>query len=269
MRFVEHGDTFQDMVLFGKTRRRERMRAEPFPDQWRRFIEIRVPMFARLDVDDQRELLGHTRVLIEEKHFEGAGGLVMRDEVRVTIAAQAAFLLLHRETDYFQRLTSIIVYPTGYVAESKRADGGIWSEGEDHLLGHTQRTLGALVLSWDDVKSGAADPNDGHNLVLHEFAHQLDFEDGSTDGTPLLDSRAQAEAWARVFGLELEALRRAADNGEATLLDPYGAQDPAELFAVATETFFERAEELSVRHPTLYAELARFYRQNPALWPTQ
>jgi MtfA peptidase len=223
-------------------------------------------MVSRLTIADQDELLGHTRVLLEEKHFEAAGGLLMRDEVRVTIAAQAAILLLHRPTDYFSRLTSIIVYPTGYLAGGSHVDGGVWSEGEEHLLGHTQRDLRALVLAWDEVRAGAADPYDGENLVLHEFAHQLDFEDGSTDGTPALDTGAQMRAWATVLGDELEALRQAADAGEPTLLDPYGAEDAAEFFAVATETFFERAEELSRQHPRLYAELRRFYAQDPIAW---
>jgi Mlc titration factor MtfA (ptsG expression regulator) len=254
------------MVFSRKSRRRERLRAEPFPDHWRRMIETRVPMFARLAPDDQHELLGHVRVLLEEKHFEGAAGLLMRDEIRLTIAAQAAMLLLHRDTDYFPRLTSIIVYPTGYVAADARAEGGIWSEGDEHLLGHTQRDLRALVLAWDEAKAGAADPDDGHNLVLHEFAHQLDFEDGSTDGTPVLGSGAEVRAWARVFENELEALRQAADAGEPTVLDPYGAEDPAEFFAVATETFFERGAMLRQRHPRLYDELRRFYRQEPADW---
>src|SRR5688572_17039622 len=221
------------MVFSTKARRRERLRAEPFPEPWRRMIEVRVPAFGRLSAEDQRELLGHTRVLLEEKHFEGAAGLLMRDEVRLTIAAQAALLLLHRDTDYFPRLKSIIVYPSGYVAsETSRDEGGIWSEGDESLLGHTQRDLRAIVLAWDEAKSGAADPNDGDNLVLHEFAHQLDFEDGSTDGTPALDSGAQARSWAEVLGAELDALRHAADAGEPTLLDPYGAEDPAEFFAV-------------------------------------
>ena len=255
------------MVFSRKSRRRERLRAERFPDHWRRIIETRVPMFARLSPDDQRELLGHVHVLLEEKHFEGAGGLLMRDEVRVTIAAQAAVLLLHRDADYFPRLTSVIVYPTGYVArEATSADGGIWSEEDEPLLGHTQRDLRALVLAWDDAKAGAADPDDGHNLVLHEFAHQLDFEDGSTDGTPVLASGAAVREWARVFEAELKALRRAADAGEPTVLDPYGAEDPAEFFAVATEAFFERAAELRRRHAPLYDELRRFYRQDPAAW---
>ena len=254
------------MPLFGKSHRRARLRGEPFPDPWRRIVDIRVPIFSRLTPEDQQELLGHARVLLEEKHFEGAGGLLMRDEIRVTIAAQAALLLLHRETDYFPRLTSVIVYPSGYVATHARAEGGIWSEGEEDLAGHTQRDLRALVLAWDDAKAGAADPDDGRNLVLHEFAHQLDFEDGSTDGTPLLETGAQARSWAQVFGAELEALRRAADASEPTLLDPYGAEDPAEFFAVATETFFERGAELARRHPRLYAELRRYFRQDPARW---
>jgi Mlc titration factor MtfA (ptsG expression regulator) len=255
------------MVFTRKSRRRQRLRAEPFPEQWRRLVETRVPVVKRLSPADQQELLGHALVLLEEKHFEGAGGLLMRDEVRVTIAAQAALLLLHRDTDYFPRLTSIIVYPSGYVArEAMRAEGGIWSEEDEHLLGHTQRDLRALVLAWDEVRAGAADPDDGVNLVLHEFAHQLDFEDGATDGTPALDTGAEERAWAQVLGEELEALRRAADAGDPTLLDPYGAEDPAEFFAVATETFFERGVELRARHPRLYAEMRRFYRQDPAAW---
>lgn len=224
-------------------------------------------MVARLPVEDQAELLGHARVLLEEKHFEGAGSLLMRDEVRVTIAAQAAVLLIRREADYFPRLTSIIVYPTGYVAnEATHTEGGIWSEGEDHLLGHTGRDLHALVLAWDEVRAGAADPEDGQNLVLHEFAHQLDFEDGYTDGTPPLDSSAGIRSWAEVLGRELEQLRRAAESGDPTVLDPYGAEDPAEFFAVATEAFFERADDLSRHHPRLYDELRRFYRQDPTTW---
>ena len=224
-------------------------------------------MVARMPVDDQAEVLGHARVLLEEKHFEGAGSLLMRDEVRVTIAAQAAVLLVHRDVDYFPRLTSIIVYPTGYVAtESVHAEGGIWTEGDDHLLGHTGRDLHALVLAWDEVRAGAANPTDGQNLVLHEFAHQLDFEDGYTDGTPALETGAGVRSWASVLGRELEELRRAADAGDPTVLDPYGAEDPAEFFAVATEAFFERAEDVARHHPRLFDELRGYYQQDPTTW---
>lgn len=245
-------------------RRRAKLRAQPFPAEWRRIVERNVPIFRRLSRDDQAELLGHVQVFLAEKHFEGAGGLELTDEIRVTIAAQACLLLLHRDTDYYPKLKSILVYPTGYVAhEARSVGGGIWEEGDDDLLGHTQQRLGALVLAWDAAQHGALQPTDGENLVLHEFAHQLDFEDDVTNGTPPLASRAEYLAWGRVMSEEFEALRAAEEEGRPTLIDQYGATDPAEFFAVITEAFFERPHALKRRHPELYERLASFYRQDP------
>ena len=182
----------------------------------------------------------------------------------MTIAAQACLLLLHRETDYYPDLTSILVYPTAYTEDSVRhVGGGIWEEGPEHRLGHTGRGLGALVLAWDAASHGARDPNDGQNVVLHEFAHQLDFENRTADGTPALETHAQYLAWARVMSAEFNALRRAEAQGASTVLDGYGATNPIEFFAVATEAFFERPRELKAKHPELYAELQKFFRQNP------
>lgn len=209
-------------------------------------------------------------VLLAEKHFEGAGGLVLTDEVVVTIAAQACLLLLHRETDYYPELTTILVYPGGYTERGEwHVGGGVWEEGEEDRLGHTARGLRALLLAWDEVKRGAAHPADGRNLVLHEFAHQLDFEDRHTDGTPAFRSAAEYRAWADVATREFEALRHAAEAGVPTLLDTYGASDRAEFFAVATETFFERPRALQARHPELYAALQKYFRQNPAVWSAE
>src|ERR1700694_5356435 len=164
-----------------KRRRRARMRTQPVPPAWRAIVERNLPIFSRLSADDQRELLGHTQVFLAEKHFEGAGGLELTDEIRVTIAAQACLLLLHRETDYYPHLVTILVYPSGYTAyEARHLEGNIWEDGGQDRLGHTARRLGAMVLAWDSAKRGAADPSDGRNLVLHEFAHQLDFEDFQT-----------------------------------------------------------------------------------------
>src|SRR5437762_12261548 len=168
---------------FSKQRRRQQLKAKPFPAAWRLSITRNVPIFRRLPPPDQIELLGHIQIFLAEKHFEGCGGLEMTDKIRVTIAAQACLLLLHRKTDYYPQLTTILVYPSGYIAYEKRhVEGNIWQEGEEGRLGHTGRRLGALVLAWDAVKRGAADPYDGENLVLHEFAHQLDFEDYGCDG---------------------------------------------------------------------------------------
>jgi len=253
-----------------KSRRRARLRSQPAPDAWRAILERNLKIFTRLAADDQAELLGHTQVFLAEKHFEGCGGLELTDEIRVTIAAQACLLLLHRETDYYPELVSILVYPSGYTAvEERHVGGGIWSDAAEDRLGHTGQRLRALVLAWDAARSGAAAPTDGENLVLHEFAHQLDFENQRSDGTPALETRGDYLAWARVMSAEFEALRDATDSGVPTLLDGYGATDPAEFFAVVTEVFFERPRALRKLHPALFSQLERFYRQDPTTYSAE
>jgi hypothetical protein len=259
-------------MVFGflKKRRRERLRAQPVPPEWRAIVERNLRIFRRLPREDQTELLGHVHVFLAEKQFEGCGGLELTDEICVTIAAQACLLLLHRETDYYPELISILVYPSGYTAEGERqVTEHIWEEGPDERFGHTAHHLRALVLAWDAAKRGAADPADGENLVLHEFAHQLDFEDVAGDGTPALNTRAEYLAWARVMNAEFAALRAAEAADAPTVLDSYGAESPAEFFAVATETFFERPRALQAKHPALYAELQRFFRQDPVRYSAE
>lgn len=258
-------------MVFGLTRRRRnRLRAQPVPPEWRAIVEQNVAVFRRLSPEDQRELLGHMQVFLAEKHFEGCGGLELTDEIRVTIAAQACLLLLHRDTDYYPQLISILVYPSGYTSEETvPVGGGVWEEGEHARLGETAQNLGALVLAWDSARYGAAEQADGGNVVLHEFAHQLDFEDHTTDGTPALDSRNEYAAWARVLSAEFAALRAADDAGTPTLLDKYGATNPAEFFAVVTEAFFERPRALRERHPALFEQLERFYRQDPTAYSAE
>jgi Mlc titration factor MtfA (ptsG expression regulator) len=253
------------MILgFLKRRRRRRVRMRPFPAAWESVIARNVAVFPRLPAKDQAELRGHVQVFLAEKYFEGCGGLAITDEIRVTIAAQACLLLLHRETDYYPRLVTILVYPSAYITQEDRYLGNdIWEEGPDGRLGHTGPRMGSLVLAWDEAKRGGADPADGTNLILHEFAHQLDFEDSETDGVPLLAGRCEYLSWARIMRREFEKLRVADEEGEPTLLDTYGSTNPAEFFAVATEAFFEQPAALRARHPELYGELARFFHQNP------
>ncbi len=258
--------------MFGvlKQRRRRQLRSRPFPKKWRSIIARNVPFFGRLPADDQKELLGHVQVFLAEKHFEGCGGLQLTDEIRLTIATQACLLLLHRKTDYYPRLTTILVYPSGYVVDERRhLEGGVWQEGKEGRLGHTGGQMGSMVLAWDAAKQGATDPSDGKNLVLHEFAHQLDFEDSAADGVPALTSRREVSSWAEVMKMEFAALRAADATGIPTLLDTYGATNPAEFFAVATEAFFERPRALRGRQPRLYNELQRFFRQDPALYSSE
>ncbi len=253
--------------MFGFLRRRQRqhLRDQPFPEAWLQIIEKNVPYYRRLSEADRRELQGDVQVFLAEKHFEGCGGLLLTDEVRVTIAAQACLLLLHRENDDYHRLITILVYPSAYVAKGIEAiGGGVVLEGDQARLGEAWQS-GVVVLSWDDVLQGAADIHDGHNVVLHEFAHQLDQEDGASDGAPILAHRSLYIPWARVLSAAYEQLRSDEQHHRNTVLDKYGATNPAEFFAVATECFFEKPTKLKRKHPELYEELKTYYQQDPEL----
>ncbi len=222
------------------------------------------PRYLRLSPADRDELERCIQIFLAEKRFESAAGQPITDEVRVTIAAQACFLLLHRNTAVYPGLFSIIVYPGEYVAHDRRRDErGFIAEGLQVRRGETAGR-GALVLSWSDVVRGASDAHGGRNIVFHEFAHELDRESGSFDGAPILPQPATNRAWARTLSAEFRALRERLARGEPTDLDPYGATNPAEFFAVVTESFFQRPDELQQAHPKLYEELRRFYRQDPA-----
>ena len=247
-----------------RQRRRRRLRARPFPKEWLTLIQRHVVFFPKLSASDRTELLGHIQVFLAEKRFEGCGGFAITDEVRVTIAAQACLLLLHRETNYFPGLLTILVYPLSYmVQEDHQVGEHVWEEGTVNRLGETARRMGSLVLSWGAVKHGAADPSDGKNVVLHEFAHQLDFENHAADGVPGLATREEQLAWSEVMRTEFASLRTADETGIPTLLDTYGASNPAEFFAVSVEAFFERPFALRARHPKLYAELRNYFQQDP------
>lgn len=247
-----------------KRRRRRRLRSAPFPTSWSGILERNVPYQRLLSEEARRELQGNIQVFVAEKSFEGCGGLQMTDEIRVTIAAQACLLLLHRETDFYPTLRSIVVYPSAYVAPVTESVGhGVVREGVSVRLGESWHR-GAVVLAWDSVLHGAADIHDGRNVVLHEFAHQLDQEEGAADGAPVLPRRSMYVAWARVLGAEYARLQHDVERGRTSVLDQYGATNPAEFFAVATECFFEKAASLQRQHPELYEELKLFYRQDPA-----
>lgn len=252
------------MFGFFKRRRRKRLRTQPLPEAWQGLIQRNVPHYRLLTDAEREELAGHTQVLLAEKYFEGCGGLEMTDEIRVTVAVQAALLLLNRDTDYYPRLSSILVYPARYVADTtRRLPDGTVVEGEEIRAGESWYH-GSVVLSWDDAQHGAVDWRDGHNVVLHEFAHQLDSESGDVNGAPALPDKARYAEWSRVMTREFAQLQDDLRHRRPTVLRPYGATSPPEFFAVATETFFERPQELQRKHPELYDLLRQYYCQDPA-----
>ena len=250
--------------MFGfKKWRRNRIANQQFPDEWLRIIETNVPFYNRLPLEDKTELQRHILIFIAEKRFEGCGKLKITDEIKITIAAQACMLLLHRKTDYYPGLSSILVYPSAFIASrTKNLPSGVVVEALEVLLGESW-AQGSIVLSWDDVKHGVSDINDGQNVVFHEFAHQIDSSGGKGDSTAVLNNRSRYIAWARVLQKDYEKLRHAKAQHQPTLLNKYGATNPAEFFAVVTEFFFEKPRELKETHPELYNELKQFYQQDP------
>ena len=241
--------------------RRQRLLSTPFPAPWQPWLD-RLPFYAALDARGQQRIKDDLRVLVEEKEWEGCGGLEITDEIRVTIAAQACLLILNIEHEYYRRVTSILVYPAAYKTMPARGRDGVVREGQANLGEAWLR--GPVVLSWDDVRRGALDPKDGHNLVFHEFAHKLDMLDGAADGTPPLADQETLRQWVQTMTREFAALRDAAERGRKTVLDTYGATNPAEFFAVATECFFEKARQLRQRHPSIYELLKDYFQQDPA-----
>ena len=245
--------------------RRAGIRRRPFPRAWREVLQRRWPGWQHLPADVQLQLKKHTQVLLAEKPFIGCQGLVVTDEMRVLISAQAALLLLNRRAGYFRNLRQVLVYPGAFVVDRGVNEGGVVRDERRALAGESWQQ-GQLILSWADVLQGAATPDDGRNVVIHEFAHQLDQESGSANGAPWLGSAARRQRWAAVMTRGFEQLRQQVSRGQGGLIDPYAATDPAEFFAVLSEVFFEQPGALARAHPDLYRELAQYYATNPLHW---
>lgn len=246
-------------------RRRRHLAARPLPPAWRRVAEG-MPFYRGLPVAARRELDGLIQLFLAEKEFHGAGGFEVTEAARVAIAAQASLLLLGRPGAVYPNLNQVIVYPAAFIVERLRPEpSGVVQEQRQVLAGESH-ARGQVVLAWDSVAAGLADPGDGRNVVLHEFAHQLDQLKGHANGAPAWLTRAQRARWAAVMNEEFTRLRAQLSWGEPTLLDPYAATDPAEFFAVATEHFFEQPQRMAAEWPRLYAELRDFYRLDPLHW---
>lgn len=245
-------------------RRREEIREQPFPAAWLTYLEKNVGHYPYLSAEEQATLRDDLRILIAEKSWEGGGGLELTEEIQVTIAAEASLLLLGLDHEFYPNVESIIVYPSDYTAPAKTRDAsGVVDEYGSTRLGEAWDN-GPVLISWADARSDSLNPRDGHNVVLHEFAHKLDMRDGVADGVPKLDDDAQYDTWAEVMSAEYQELVEQTEKGHKSLLDSYGATNAAEFFAVATECFFEKSVLMQEHHPRLYEVLRAFYHQDTA-----
>ena len=249
-----------------KERRRKRLRETPFPEQWGQALRSAVPWYRKLPAEDREEIHGHIHVLLTEKHFEGADGIDVTERMKLIICAHAALLLLHRETDYYPRLVTVIVYPAAYAVKTRvQATRGVFSEVVETRAGESW-TSGVLILAWEDVERDLARAPANRSVILHEFAHQLDAGSGTMNGAPVLSDRELRQHWPEALSAAYERLSQATNQRERTLLRPYGAKNPSEFFAVATEAFFLYPVELQRGEPDLYSALCQYFKQDPASW---
>ena len=246
--------------------RRRQLDSRAFPEAWLAIIKDKLPVYTRMTTAQQLQLQQLITRFLHSKDIVGCAGLQITDEIRLTIATHACPLLLNRPSNEYAELRTILVYPSSFLVEHDFAnEAGIVTAGS-HALSGESWSNGRVVLAWDNVAHGVHDFSDGTNVVLHEFAHQLDHQSGITNGAPLLYSRTAYKNWARVFSEEFTQLQHAADSHIHTLIDQYGATDPAEFFAVVTETFYEKPYQLATHHAELFEELKMYYQVDPRDW---
>jgi Mlc titration factor MtfA (ptsG expression regulator) len=236
--------------------------AEDFPPAWRALLAQRVPIWSWLDDDGRSRLEERTAGLLATKRWEAAHGFVLTEEMQVTIAGQAAVLVLGLDEDWYRLVSAVIVHPTTVTLQSERQGPVAGTRSDDALaiIGQATGERGPLLIAWDAVLDAVAHPQRGEHVVLHEFAHKLDMLDGYADGMPPLAEEARSR-WAEVFDAELDRLRSGSPD---PVLRPYAATNLAELFAVATEAFFCAPAAVAAGRPELYGLLRDFYRQDPA-----
>jgi len=250
-----------------RERRRRRILAAPFPAEWEESIQSNVFHDRQLNSDQRAKLRRLVQIFAAEKHWEGCHGLVVTDEMRVTIAAQVCLLTLGMDDVYFDNVLSVLIYPTAYIApDASITREGVCIDGGQARLGEAWYR-GPVVLSWADSLAGGRHERPGNNLVLHEFAHQLDMMNGrQVDGTPLLDGPVERTRWGDVLQPVYEQLQHDCEDGHHALLDCYAAKNEAEFFAVLTETFFEQPHSLQLHAPDTYNLLVAYFHLNPAEW---
>ena len=262
-----------------KRYRHNKLFQKPLTSDWIEILQTNVALYSALPDELQAELQGHIQLFLNEKDFIGQE-IQITDEIKLTIAGNACILLLQdsnkvgkhktgrnklKNTRNFADFTTIIVYPDTYIAKQTTQDGLVEHQNFSTRAGESWMR-GPIVLSWKDTLRGSSFPRDGHNVVLHEFAHKLDEKNNIMDGLPVLKEKSQYAEWTSVFREEYKALKKRAKRGKNKVLDEYGTTSPPEFFAVVTESFFEKPRRMKKKLPNLYQQLKTYYGVDPASW---
>ncbi|ARN20962.1 zinc-dependent peptidase [Piscinibacter gummiphilus] len=245
-------------------RDRRTLDRRPIPDALWALTLARFPFLSLPDPNEASRLRDLSTLFLARKEFHGAHGLEVTDDMAVAIAAQACLPILNLGLEHYDGFLGIVVHAGEVVARREVMDeDGVVHHYDEELVGEAMEG-GPLMLSWQDVADAGETAELGYNVVVHEFAHVLDMNDGQSDGIPPLPNRAMHDRWSQVFSAEYEAFRADVDRGVDTLLDPYAAHGPDEFFAVACEVFFVSPDDLRRNHPDIHELLVQYFRQDPA-----
>tara|TARA_R110000868_G_scaffold69568_5_gene204694 strand:- start:1878 stop:2687 length:810 start_codon:yes stop_codon:yes gene_type:complete len=250
--------------LWQRRRLRKTLLVSELSPGQRAIVRASVPLIRKLPANLQRALEGKIALFLHQIEFFGCDGLEVTEEMRLSIAAQACLLVVNTET-WYGNLKTLLIYPGAFKSRRAEHNGFVVTERETVRTGESW-ARGPVVLSWADARQGALDETDGHNVVFHEFAHQLDDLSGHTDGIPVLDKAQSYAKWARVFVKAFQTHCGKIEAGHPSVFDAYGATGPEEFFAVAVETFFERPAELQAEEAGVYQQLASLFQLDPASW---
>ena len=220
-----------------------------------------LPLLAGLTDEQDGRLADLALLFLRDKRLEAVQGLQLTVRMRLVIALQAALPVLELGLDWYRGWYALILYPAEFVPAHEYVDddGLVWVD--DAVKSGEAWEQGPVILSWADVAAGRT--LDGYNVVVHELAHKLDMRDGSANGRPPLHADMSGQSWTQAFAAAYADLNHRVAAGEETPIDPYGAESPAEFFAVASEAFFETPGLLNADYPAVYSQLRAFYRQHP------
>lgn len=252
-------------IRFWKRRgQRQELLKSHLTDHEKSIIQDQVPLMKRLPRNLHSKLEGKINLFLQQVNFVGCNGLEITEEMRLSIAAQASLLVVNSDA-WYDNLRTILVYPSAFKSKTATHDGFVIHETEVIRTGESW-SRGPVILSWTHAKLGAAIENDGHNVVLHEFAHQLDDLSGQTNGVPILTAQQSFADWERVFLKAYDTHVRKVRAGHRTVLDAYGAENHQEFFAVSVEVFFEKPKQLKEEEADVYAQLSELLHLDPMTW---
>ena len=247
-----------------KQQKRKRLLSTRLTPEQREVVARLVPIVRRMPEPLRLKLEGKMHLFLDQVTLRAKNGLELTEEMQLSIAAQACLPVVNSPV-WYDTLRNVLIYPTTFFAQRDKHEGHVVQEHDMHMLGESW-DRGPVVLSWESALQGGLDDKDGHNVVIHEFAHQLDSLTGHTNGIPVLRKGQDYVGWEKAMLHAYHDHVTRLENGQATLIDPYGATNHQEFFAEAIVTFFEKARSMRREEPALYAQLSELLALDPAEW---